>query len=352
MRHTQHLRILLTFLAGTGFSAPSVADSEFLLFPELLLEHRQGDSSDDVELTPSLDVFGTARRGRMRLLGEVVANDEDVEIERLQLGYAFSSATTLWAGRVHNPLGYWTTQYHHGGYLQPSISRPEAARFGDKGGLFPSHIVGLLLDTTRTSGDRAFDYSLLAGLGPELRTGRAPALHSVDLLDVNSGRHKLSVTGRFAYRPDSASGNQAGLFASYVKMPVAGSAYDTLELGITGAFFSWQLAELGLSGALYRVRDALSANNSKDDGNFSTGYVEVDYPVHETWTSYARLEHSLGDNKDRYVGLMSDFIPERQVLGLRWDFNRKQALKVEYSSNHAGSKRFGSTLLNWSAVFP
>jgi len=352
IKQCRYTRILLTILIGVVLSARAHAETELLLFPELLFENKDNESLSDSDLTPSLDLFGTARQGRLRLLGEVFVSDDEFDVERLKLGYAFAPETVVWAGRVHNPLGYWITQYHHGNYLQTSVSRPEVARFEDEGGLFPNHIIGLLLDTTHTSGNRAFDYSLLAGTGPELRAGNNAELHFAGLSNVGDGKHKLNITGRFAYRPDSASDNQVGLFASYVKIPVAKSVYDTLELTIAGVFSSWQLANLTLTGALYLVQDELSNGREKNDGNFASGYVQADYLALEVWTPYARLEKSFGDDNDSYIRLMSDFIPERQVLGMRWDFTPRQALKLEYSRNHARSKTFGETFLSWSAVFP
>jgi len=352
MQRSHNTQTLLVLLVGVLFSIPALAERELLLFPELLLEHEQDESLDNADLTPSLDLFGTARQGRLRLLGEVFISDEEFDVERLKLGYEFSPGTVAWAGRVHNPLGYWITQYHHGSYLQTSISRPEVARFEDEGGLFPNHITGLLLDTTHTTGNRAFDFSLLAGAGPELRSGNNSELQSFDLLDASSSKHKLNITGRFAYRPDSASGNQVGLFASYVKIPVTKSVYDTLELTTAGVFSSWQLADLTLTGALYLVRDELSNGGETDDGNFASGYLQADYLALEVWTPYTRLEQSFGDDNDSYIELMTKFIPKRQLLGMRWDFTPRQALKLEYSRNHARSKTYGKTFLNWSAVFP
>jgi len=342
----------LVLLIGIVFSVPALAEGELLLFPEILFEHEQDESLDDADLTPSLDLFGTARRGRLRLLGELFMTDDEFEVERLKLGYALSPETIVWAGRVHNPLGYWISQYHHGSYLQTSISRPEVARFEDEGGLFPNHILGVLLDATHTSGSRAFEYSLMAGMGPELRAGNNPELHPVNLFNGGNGKHRLNITGRFAYRPDSASDNQVGLFANYVKIPVTKAVYDKLELITAGVFTSWQLADLTLTGAMYLVRNELSNGPARDDGDFASGYLQADYLALEVWTPYIRLEQSFGDDNDSYVELMTDFIPKRQVLGMRWDFTPRQALKLEYSRNHARSKTFGETLLNWSAVFP
>ena len=344
--------ILLTIIIAVVLSVRAHAESELLIFPELVFENTDNESLSDSDLTPSIDLFGTARQGRLRLLGEVFIADDEFDVERLKLGYAFSPETVVWAGRVHNPLGYWITQYHHGNHLQTSISRPEVARFEDDGGLFPNHIIGLLLDTTHTSGNHAFDYSLLAGVGPKLRAGNNAELHFASPNNIGDGEHKLNITGRFAYRPDSASDNQVGLFASYVKISVSKSVYDTLELTIAGMFSNWQLADLTLTGALYLVRDELSNGGKNDNGDFASGYVQAEYLALEAWTPYARLEQSFGEDNDSYIRLMGNFIPERQVLGLRWDFTTRQALKLEYSRNHARSKTFGETFLSWSAVFP
>jgi len=47
-----------------------------------------------------------------------------VDVERLQIGYVFSDAATLWLGRFHTPYGYWNNAFHHGAQIQTSVLRP------------------------------------------------------------------------------------------------------------------------------------------------------------------------------------------------------------------------------------
>jgi hypothetical protein len=68
-----------------------------------------------------------------------------IDLERLQLQYKAPIGIFIQAGRTHTPLGYWNDAYHHGSWLQPTITRPRAVRFEDSGGLLPIHWIGVAL---------------------------------------------------------------------------------------------------------------------------------------------------------------------------------------------------------------
>ena len=63
----------------------------------------------------TLDIYLTPQFGdRVKSLVELAFEYEEdgggeVDLERLQLGYSFSDALTLWAGRFHTPFGLWNT---------------------------------------------------------------------------------------------------------------------------------------------------------------------------------------------------------------------------------------------------
>ena len=72
----------------------------------------------------------------------VIEKGEVMDLERLSIGYTFSDALRVRAGRFHTPLGFWNTSYHHGVQLQPTIERPEFLKFEDDNGIIPAHMVG------------------------------------------------------------------------------------------------------------------------------------------------------------------------------------------------------------------
>jgi len=69
-------------------------------------------------------------------------NSIGIDLERLSLRWTAPVGFWIEAGRTHTDLGYWNNAFHHGTWLQPTISRPRAARFENSGGILPIHWIG------------------------------------------------------------------------------------------------------------------------------------------------------------------------------------------------------------------
>lgn len=334
------------------------AEKDLFIFPELRTLRINSDNSDFSDTYATIDFFGSVRYDQFRFLGEIFLTEDGIEAERFQLGYDFSALSTAWLGRFHNPLGYWNTQYHHGTYLQTSISRPEIAKFEHNGGLFPSHVSGVLLETGHDiNNDGALDFSFAAGTSPELRMGNDQStsglvLHPRELFSTGKGNHKLSLTARIIYRPESVQNNQLGFFASQANIKVSDSSIETIDLKIAGLFAYWQAQNLNFYGSLFYSRDNVNSANATDKGSFTSGYMQLDYLFSSDWTVFARVENTSGEKTAPYLALMSNFSPEAQVTGLRWDITRQQAIKFEISRKHTGTEEPVTTILNWAAIFP
>src|SRR5204862_5228588 len=85
----------------------------------------------------------------------------NVEIERSIIRYDQSDMLKLSFGRYHTPINYWNTAYHHGSWLQTTISRPEMTQFG--GSFIPVHFVGALAEGELPAGGLNLNYN--AGVG-------------------------------------------------------------------------------------------------------------------------------------------------------------------------------------------
>lgn len=340
------------------FYIPALASEDLLIFPEIRALDTNGDSSKEPDTAASVDLFATAQYGKLRLLGEIFISENDVAAERLQIGYEFVPDNSIWLGRFHNPIGYWNIQYHHGNYLQTSISRPEIAKLEHNGGLFPSHLFGVLLETTQYTGNGAQDYTFAAGTSPELRPVlnkqglSGLVLHPLEIANPGKGRHKLNLTARFAYRPDTTENTQIGLFATHVEIAISGSSADAVALSTAGLFAHWEMQNLTINSSLFFTRDTVESGASRSSGSFSSGYLQLDYLFNNHWTLFARAEDTVSENADPYLNLMQNFSARGQVAGLRWDFTRRQALKLEVSQKDRAGKTFITTGLNWTAMFP
>lgn len=104
----------------------------------------------------------------IEVLMEVAFEHEIVDVERLQIGYILNDAFKLRAGRVHNILGYWNVNYHHGTLMQTTIERPFFIKFEDDGGLIPVHLVGIWTSGRYATGPVYLGYDLMFGNGSKI----------------------------------------------------------------------------------------------------------------------------------------------------------------------------------------
>ena len=86
-------------------------------------------------------------------------------------------------GRYHTPINYWNTAFHHGQWLQTTISRPEMTQFG--GSFIPVHFIGTLVEGAMPAG----------GLESELQrrdwatgAGRSSAAAAISATSITTAR--------------------------------------------------------------------------------------------------------------------------------------------------------------------
>jgi hypothetical protein len=92
--------------------------------------------------------------------------------------------------------------------------------------------------------------------------------------------------------------------------------------------------------------------SSNQTDTFVSGYLQPEYTVQQDWTLFGRLEDTTNRTSSDYLELFPNSITRRQMLGLRFDFARRQALKLEVAHAETESDDFDQVLLQWSAVLP
>ena len=97
-------------------------------------------------LSPRVNMFGelsfTPRADAGT--GSPAATGFNAEVERLIIRFDQSDRLKVSFGRYHTPVNWWNTAFHHGQWLQTTISRPEMIQFGGK--FIPVHFVGALVE--------------------------------------------------------------------------------------------------------------------------------------------------------------------------------------------------------------
>lgn len=279
----------------------------------------------DFYLTPKLS---DNVRGLIELIFEVEESGELMtELERIQLGYTFNDAATVWMGRFHTPYGYWNTGYHHGQFLQASLKRPRFIDFEDRGGILPSHSVGAWLAGSVKTGEDKVSYDLYLANAPRI-AGEAGA-GALDMNNAGSTNHNASVGFNAAYH---FAGNLDGLKLGVhgLKADVRDAAADTTSLQMLGGYAVYENNEWEALAEYY-------AFNNKDislsTGTFRSwaGFAQVGRTFNK-WTPYARLEKAVLDQNDRYFSQQaSGRSYGREALGVRYELNQHAALKLEFN---------------------
>ena len=364
-RHSGPVVIIELLLLTTLMSSPQAhADSQHDMLVFLSLERFEMFSASDPELDgietlAMSDFLYTYNSDRFRFLAEYVWSNSESDLERIQAAWQIDSKTMLWFGRFHAISKYWTTEYHHGQFMQTSISRPGAEEWEDESGPMPSHITGLWLEREHTIKDHsAINLGLSAGLAPKFA---GHGLVPFDPVDPDSG-HDLSVNGRLIYRPDILSTNQFGLMLAYNDIAVVSDSspilvdLNSIRQATLGVFSNWQWKDWRLSTSWVYFDIDMRYRDGDVEDDFILGYVQGEYEATENWTIFGRSEFDFGDDSSPYLQLLPAFIAHRNMIGLRWDFADSQAVTMEIADastqgDDFSHDNFKELRVQWSAVF-
>jgi hypothetical protein len=316
------------------------------------------DADEQSDLKPSetfavADVLLGLKFGRWRLLSELVVSSEEQEFERLQVGIEASDNTTVWLGRYHQSTSVWNIFYHHGQYLQTSITRPRIEEWEDEGGLLPHHIIGVLFESQRALGTTA-------ALRTSASLGVAPTLNGAQLVPFDpfgghSTDNRLHSAIRLEWLPDAVGEDTLGVVASHsdVRSGAPGAAADDETSYQTyGAFFSVSTGRARTLGAYYDLRLSTDLPVLQHKEQHAAWYLQVDYSASTQYTLFAREERS-PVFKHLATARQLPGSQSRSVGGLRWQLSARNALSAEVSRNSSSSIRsFTELRLQWSAAFP
>jgi hypothetical protein len=242
-----------------------------------------------------------------------------VEVERTIIRYDYDDYFKLSFGKYHTPISYWNTAFHHGTWLQTTITRPEMVKIG---GIFiPVHFVGLLSEGSIPSGGLHLGYEV--GLG----NGRsAPISRAGDGGDVNNNRAFLANV--FA-RPAGLYGIQVG--GSFYRDEFKVTNGHNVREWIASTHIIWtkESPEFLAEFANSHHQDLMTAQVF----NTPAFYVQIAYRL--PW-----LERSLKPyyRYDYVQPLPLELIPagtagteyKGSTLGIRYDISNFAAFKSEY----------------------
>ena len=282
---------------------------------------------------------------RLAFFGEISASalptGYAVEVERSFLRYDFSDAFKLSGGRFHTPIGYWNTAYHHGTWLQTTVSRPEMVKYGSQ--FIPTHFVGAVLEGSMPQGPLGISYT--AGVG----NGRGGIIaRAGDAGDVNGSR---AWTAAISSRPAALFGLQLG--GGYYRDRVTPTTGAGATEGTSSAYAAWERDPLEVIAEVVQVRHTSLRGDPTTTNNGS--YLQLAYRLPGAashWKPYARAERLRTSAQD--VVFAPLLLGYSGVLGgVRYDFAPYAALKGEFRREQFQEKPWTKSLyVNVSFTLP
>ncbi len=252
----------------------------------------------------------------------------DLNLERTIIRYDYNDYFKVSFGKYHTPVSYWNTAFHHGAWLQTTISRPEMVKIG--GTFIPIHFVGLQAEGNIPSGGLGLGYNL--GLGNGRSSNFSKAGDSGD-----SNNNRAWVANLFA-RPARLYGLQFG--GSYYRDKLTPQSGVNFDEWIASAHLVWtkQHPELLAEYANVHHRDLQTSQTF----NTTAYYVQLAYRLawqENKWKPYYRFEYIHRPN----VEPVWDFTPMPSTVdlvgstvGVRYDITNYAAFKGEYRNSRHG----------------
>lgn len=246
----------------------------------------------------------------------------EIDVERLYIKYSLSDLLNIWVGRIHTPMGYWNTVFHHGKWFQNSISRPLVAEYEHDGGILPLHLVGVNLSGNSDIG--LFDLEYNFGIGNGRDNVRTRVQNVQDRNDAKAFNTLLTL------KPHEIPGLRFGFNAYVDKIPANNAAANRdgeIKEIILGGYFAYQRDNLEVLFEGYNIKHDDEVTQRDYD---TTGlYLQTSYKLKEKWTPYYRFDFLRFGQGDPYYSSI-DINNSKHTLGLRWDISNWNALKLEY----------------------
>lgn len=339
-------------LAGSASAAHdhnSHVFSAFLSAEADFASTKPGDN--DARIDAVADVILSHQAGRWRMLGELVLSRDEHEIERAQLGYEIADNTIVWLGRFHQPSSVWNVFYHHGQFLQTSITRPAMEEWEDEHGFLPHHIVGGMVESLiPTAGADAWRISAAAGI--------PPLIDGVELQPyVPFQRDKSRLTHasvRLEWLPDAFGEDVVGVVASHTRMrhenPLASSP---VTVRMVGLFANLGMSRVRALGNLMLLDTSGSTVAPLRFRRHLSGYLQLEAEARAGLTLFARQEVLSNVRDSAYLALLTAPPVRRTIAGARAQIGLRNAISIELSRSRLHAPMtVREARLQWSAAFP
>jgi hypothetical protein len=268
----------------------------------------------EVSFTPRADA-GT---------GTPAATGFNAEVERVIVRFDASDQLKLSAGRYHTPINWWNTAYHHGLWLQTTISRPEMVQFGGK--FLPVHFVGALAEGAIPAGGWNLNYQ--AGVG----NGRGNVISRGGDAGDNNDRPAW-VLNAFV-KPDALFGLQAGGSLYFDRISTPGQPEYAERILSAHAVWLHEDPEVIAEIADVRHESIVTGSATSSLAYYLQGAYRLPGAA-KLIKPYCRFEHINIDATDPVFAGVPNL--DGSTIGVRYDVSTYAAIKTEVRSRRRAS---------------
>lgn len=248
--------------------------------------------------------------------GTPAAPGFNVEIERMIVRFDKSDRLRVSFGRYHTPINFWNTAFHHGQWLQTTISRPEMIQFG--GRFLPVHFVGALIEGAVPAGGMNIGYK--AGIG----NGRGNAISRAG--DAGDNNNDMSYLASLVSKPDALYGLEFG--AAFLADTIGATGSAKIPEKIVTAHVAYLKETPEFIAEVASVRhDIAGAGTLWSHAYYVQGAYRLAWNERK-WKVYYRFEHIDVPPADTAFSTVPVF--DGSTLGIRYDASLYAALKFEY----------------------
>jgi len=298
-----------------NFSASDVPGSKSGFNEGQFILHLNSNLSSRISFMGEVSLTARADAGT----GVPQATGFNTEVERSIIRYEYNDYFKVSFGRYHTPINYWNTAFHHGQWLQTTVSRPEMTQFGGK--FIPVHFIGALAEGAAGAGGLNLNYNFGVGNGRGNVISRGG-----DAGDNNNNRAWLV---NMFVKPDRLYGLQMG--GSLYRDKISGPAGNYREW-ITSAHVVWTRETPEIIAEFANVNhENLTVPASRS--NSQAYYIQLAYRLammEKRWKPYYRFEYIHIPLSDTLF--QSQGVPNLagSVAGARYDISTFAAFKFEY----------------------
>lgn len=292
----------------------------------------------------TLDLYLAQHLEDTEILVELVIEEGDVlDLERLYIGYTFSDALRVRAGRFHIPIGFWNTSYHHGVQLQPTINRPEFLRFEDDGGIIPAHMIGAYISGRVRPSLGAVEYGALIGNGPRITNYEGMGHNSLVPNNIEDNNSEKSFAFHTSISPEAIEGLKAGISGNFSKIQndtdaVREKQDDGTDVIINpvnvnqlilAAALIYDVGNTDLSGEYFIIQNKDNSPGGKSRTS-SAYYVLATYSINDTFIPYLMFDKTAADQSDPYFKSLNTQDISKLTAGLRYNISYRSSIKAEF----------------------